>query len=202
MTSAPRSLAVPDPAVVLTRGLAVFPLPPGSKVAEPGWQHTILTGDLTQIRASWPAGANVGIPCRASNIVGIDLDRHTTGGANAGVDGVAVFEALCRRWGQARPVTLEVATPHHGRHLLFRVPAGLVVPSVSGGTSRLGPGIDIRGPGRTLGGYLAGPGSIVDGRQYLIAVDAPIARLPGWLAALIGRRSGPQNRVSRTRSGR
>ncbi|WP_236567332.1 bifunctional DNA primase/polymerase [Nocardia sp. CY41] len=63
------------------------------------------------------------------------------------------------------------------------------MPSVSGGTSRLGPGIDIRGPGRILGGYLAGPGSIVDGREYVIEVDAPIEWLPGWLAALIGRRS-------------
>lgn len=65
---------------------------------------------------------------------------------------------------------------------------GLIVPSVSGGTSRLGPGIDIRGPGRTLGGYLAGPGSVVDGRQYVINAAAPTAWLPGWMAALIGRR--------------
>lgn len=99
-----------------------------------------------------------------------------------------VFAALCQRWGQQRPITLEIRTPHDGRHLLFRVPPGLVVPSVSGGTSRLGPGIDIRGPGVTLGGYLAGVGSVVDGRAYMIEVDAPIAPLPTWLAALIGRR--------------
>lgn len=61
------------------------------------------------------------------------------------------------------------------------------MPSVSGGRSRLGPGIDIRGPGRTLGSYLVGPGSVVAGRGYDVAVDVPIAPLPGWLAALIGR---------------
>lgn len=179
----------PDPGQAVSRGLAVFPLPPGTKVASPGWQHTIVTGDLDQVRAAWPAGANVGVACRASGIVGIDLDRHSGGGANAGIDGVEQFAEVCRRWGQDRPVTLEVATPHDGRHLLFRVPRGLIVPSVSGGTSRLGPGIDIRGPGLTLGGYLAGPGSVVDGREYMIEVDAPTAWLPGWLAALIGRRS-------------
>ncbi|WP_198165383.1 bifunctional DNA primase/polymerase [Nocardia fusca] len=179
----------PDPIEALSRGLAVFPLPPGEKAAPKGWQHTIATGDIQEIRARWRIGANIGIACRASGIVGVDLDRHTTGGANAGADGVRQFSEVCRRWGQERPVTLEVATPHDGRHLLFRVPAGLTVPSVSGGTSRLGPGIDIRGPGRTLGAYLAGPGSVVDGREYTIEVDAPIAILPGWLAALIGRRA-------------
>ncbi|MFB6726746.1 bifunctional DNA primase/polymerase [Kribbella sp. NPDC056345] len=179
----------PDPVPLLDRGLAVFPLPPGQKAAAPGWQHTIVTSRSGL--AAWPAGANIGIACRASGIVGIDLDRHTTGGANAGVDGVAQFTELCERWEQPRPVTLEVATPHDGRHLLFRVPPGLLVASVSGGTSRLGPGIDIRGPGRTLGGYLAGPGSIVDGRTYTVVVDVPITPLPAWLTALIARRPQP-----------
>jgi hypothetical protein len=49
----------------------------------------------------------------------------------------------------------------------------------------LGPGIDVRGPGRRRGGYLAGPGSIVDGTTYVITRDAAIAPLPAWLAALL-----------------
>jgi hypothetical protein len=179
----------PDPVPLLRRGLAVFPLPPGAKTAVRGWQHTIITGESAAIAPAWPNGANIAVACRASGIVGIDLDRHTDGGANAGVDGVAQFAAVCRRWGQPRPATFEVATPNRGRHLYFRVPSGLVVASVSGGTSRLGPGIDIRGPGQRLGGYLAGPGSVIDGRAYTIATDLPIAMLPSWLAALIGRRT-------------
>lgn len=166
-----------DPSPLLALGLAVFPIPAGSKTAGPGWHHTI-TRDLD----GWPNGANIGIACRASHIVGIDLDRHD-------IDGVAGFADVCTRWGQPRPNTLEVQTPNDGRHLLFGVPGGLVVPSVSGGTSRLGPGVDIRGPGRTLGSYLVGPGSIVGGRRYLIVNDVPIAPLPGWIAALIGRRT-------------
>ncbi|MBC7301031.1 MAG: bifunctional DNA primase/polymerase [Nocardia sp.] len=187
---APRPTAGgPDPGPLLDRGLSVFPLPAGAKVAAQGWQHTLVAGSPEEVRAGWPPGANIGIGCRASGIVGIDLDRHTHGGVNAGIDGVSQFAAVCQRWGLPRPVTLEVATPNCGRHLIFRVPPGLFVASVSGGTSRLGPGIDIRGPGRALGGYLAGPGSVIDGREYTIEVDAPIAILPGWIAALIGRRT-------------
>lgn len=188
------NLPAPDPVAAVERGLAVFPLPSGSKVAPTGWQHTI-TRDVDHLRATWPPGSNIGIGCRASNIVGIDLDRHSTGGANAGVDGVRRFDELCARWGLPRPVTLEIRTPHDGRHLYFRVPTGLIVPSVSGGRSRLGPGIDIRGPGLRLGGYLAGPGSVVEEREYQVEADAPIARLPGWLGALLGRRRGPAQRT-------
>ena len=192
MNGAP-TVHVPDPTPLLRRGLAVFPLPPGQKAAAKGWQHTIVTRGqsvdaVDEICRDWPTGANIGIACRASGIVGIDLDRHTNGGANAGIDGVERFAEQCERWGRPRPITLEVRTPHGGRHLLFRVPPGFIVPSVSGGTSRLGPGIDIRGTGRTLGGYLAGPGSVVDGLEYVIEVDVPTASLPGWLAGLIGRR--------------
>ena len=48
-------------------------------------------------------------------------------------------------------------------------------------------GVDTRGPGLHLGGYLAGPGSAVGGHRYEIARDDPIAEMPGWLAALITR---------------
>lgn len=107
------SRLAPDPTPLLERGLVVFPLPPGSKVAAAGWQHTV-TRDPAAARATWPAGANVGIACRASGIVGIDLDRHTAGGASVGVDGVARFAELCARWGMPRPVTLETRTGHDG----------------------------------------------------------------------------------------
>jgi hypothetical protein len=67
------------------------------------------------------------------------------------------------------------------------VPAGRIIGSASG-TSPLGPGIDTRGPGRGgRGGYLVGPGSVVDGRTYALDRDLPIAVLPGWLADLFDR---------------
>jgi Bifunctional DNA primase/polymerase, N-terminal len=79
-------------------------------------------------------------------------------------------------------IPLTVATPSGGLHLYFTVPATMVVPSVAG----IWPG-DTRGPGMRLGGYLAGPGSVVGDRRYEIARDDPIAELPGWLAALVAR---------------
>jgi hypothetical protein len=56
------------------------------------------------------------------------------------------------------------------------------------------PGVDIRGPGRRLGGYLAGPGSVVAGRRYEVAADVPIAGLPGWLGDLLTSVSEPMTR--------
>ena len=48
------------------------------------------------------------------------------------------------------------------------------------------------------GRYLAGPGSVVGGRRYEIARDAPIAELPGWLAALITRPAVPVGKATAT----
>jgi hypothetical protein len=36
-----------------------------------------------------------------------------------------------------------------------------------------------------IGGYLAGPGSVVDGAAYAVEADVPVALLPGWLASLL-----------------
>ena len=165
-----------DAAAAAGRGLAVFPLPAGSKAAAPGWHH-LCTADLEALARDWPYGANIGVGCRASGIVGVDLDRH------GGPDGVATFAEVCARHGQPWPHTLTAATPSGGLHLYFAVPPGLVVPSAVG----IWPGVDTRGPGLRLGGYLAGPGSVVGGRRYEIARDNPITELPGWLAALITR---------------
>jgi hypothetical protein len=164
-----------DAAAVAGRGLAVFPLPAGSKAAGPGW-HRSCTADLKLLARTWPDGANIGVGCRASGIIGLDLDRH-----DGGPDGVAVFAALCRIYRQPRPDTLTVATPHAGLHLYFRIPPAAGAAS----TISRWPGIDIRAPGYRAGGYLAGPGSVVDGIQYVIEHDVPIAALPAWLAGLL-----------------
>jgi hypothetical protein len=177
----------PDPRVATQFGLAVFPLPAGGKVCRPGWHSTVLADRGQLRRGGWPAGANVGVGCRASRVVVLDLDRHDSG-ANAGVDGLAVFHGLCQRWGQPWPDTLQVTTPHGGLHLYLRPPVGVVVPSSSGGRSRLGPGIDVRSPGVRLGGYVVGPDSVVDGGRYRVVRAKPIAPMPGWLAALLRER--------------
>ena len=166
-----------DAAAVAGRGLAVFPLPAGSKAAGPGWQRRC-TRDPALLARTWPDGANIGVGCRASGIIGLDLDRH-----GGGPDGVAVFAALCRIYGQSWPDTLTVATPHAGLHLYFRIPPGTEAASTIGRW----PGIDIRAPGHRSGGYLAGPGSVVDGAEYVINRDMPAVPLPRWLAGLLTR---------------
>ncbi len=119
------------------------------------------------------AAGNIGVGCRASGVVALDLDQH------GGPDGVAVLATLCARARRPWPSTLSVSTPHGGMHLYFLAPAD---PVASGARW---PGIDVRAPGRRTGGYLVGPGSAVEGIPYQIRRDIPIAPLPRWLAALL-----------------
>jgi Bifunctional DNA primase/polymerase, N-terminal len=159
------------PAAALAHGLAVFPIPPGARGAPPGWQR----------RASrhpdqpWPAGSNIGVGCRASGIVVLDLDRKN------GVDGVATLAVLGAAHDQPWPATFTVATAHGGLHLYFRAPTRVVVNTIG----ILGPGIDVRAPGRMSGGYVLGPGSTVDGHSYAVARNLPIAATPDWLVRLL-----------------
>jgi hypothetical protein len=121
------------------------------------------------------AAGNVGVGCRASGVVALDLDRHP-----GGPDGTAAFAAACEANSTTWPVTFTVRTPHGGLHLYFRAPAAPV-------TSGPGPwpGTDVRGPGYRTGGYLVGPGSAAGGARYVIERDAPVADLPAWLASLL-----------------
>lgn len=75
------------------------------------------------------------------------------------------------------PPTFEVRTPSNGRHLYYRVPKAL-----RQGVDTLGRGIDTR----SLGGYVLGPGSIVDGREYVISNKTRIAPAPQWLIDRLG----------------
>jgi Bifunctional DNA primase/polymerase, N-terminal len=186
----------PDPLAAAQLGLVVFGLPPGSKRAAPGW-HDRCTADPAELAASWRPGDNIGVGCRASGVVVIDLDRH-----DGKPDGVATFRALLARAGAAWPETLTVATASGGLHLYFTPPPGLAVWSACGAW----PGVDVRGPGIRLGGYVAGPGSVVAGRAYTVADASPAAELPGWLAAALtwrqAARSACRARPARAVSGR
>lgn len=177
---------VPDPELALAYGLAVFPLLPGTKtVTGPGWQTTALL-DVDEIRRTWRPGTNIGVGCWKSDVVVLDLDVPGAGHRTP-VAGEDTLSTLCNHHDQPwPPTTLTVATAGGGRHLYYRRPRGRMIGSSIGSTSSgLGPGIDVRGPGRGLGGYLVGPDSIVSARRYRIQVDAPIAELPSWLADLL-----------------
>ncbi|MFF3547087.1 bifunctional DNA primase/polymerase [Streptomyces platensis] len=158
------------------RGLAVFPLLPGGRKPGAGARLSRCLTDPVRVREVWRDGDNIGVGCRASGIVGLDLDLDDE------ADGQAVLVSLAARLGEPWPDTLTVRTPSGGRHLYFAAPDGCTIGSFSGGRTLLGPGIDVRGPGRRCGGYLIGPGSVVGGTPYVIERDAPLRPLPGWIS--------------------
>jgi hypothetical protein len=163
------------------RGLAVFPVPPGGRRPAGPWHARCLT-DPQLVRERWRGGDNIGVGCRASHVVGLDLDVEEA-------DGPARLADLASRLGEPWPTTLTVATPSGGLHLYFRVSDGCTIGSFSGARSPLGPGIDVRGPGPRTGGYLIGPGSIVGGITYAIVRDEPVRPLPRWIADRLQPRS-------------
>lgn len=167
---------VTDAATAVRRGLAVFPIPSGTRVPAPGWQR-LATLDEDALPELLADGANIGIGCRASRVVALDLDVHADGPARNGIETLRAQLMVLglEDW----PATFTVLTPSTGLHLYFRVPADCTIGSSSGG---LGPGIDVRGPGRRSGGYLVGPGSLVGGLPYTVAFDVPVAPLPQWIA--------------------
>lgn len=163
---------------VVERGLKIFPLPPGSRKATlPDWPNRA-TDDPEIVKRYWPRRANIGVPMKPNTLVGIDLDRH-----DPAKDGMEAFTALCEKHDQPWPATFTVRTTRDGLHLYFRMPTGRRLGNTSG---RLAPGIDTRGPGvDNDGGYLVGPGSVVNGKPYEIVRDVPIITLPDWLAELL-----------------
>lgn len=166
----------PDPLAVAARGLAIFPIPRGQKIPKlTDWPNRCVS-DTEVITRCWRAGCNIGVGCKANGLLVVDLDRH-----HEDADGVDSFIQLCDRLGQARPETFTVSTPRRGLHLYFWAPRIGLYGNTAG---QLGPGIDTRGPGdgENGGGYVVGPGSIVNGRTYDIVNDLPIIELPSWLA--------------------
>lgn len=145
---------------------ALFPVVEnGKKPAVTGWQTW--AGEL-------PPG-NYGIKTgAASGAWVLDLDTKD------GKDGVAALDAYMRERGFALPDTLTVRTPNGGKHLFFTWSAAHPV----GNRTGVLPGVDVR----SEGGLVVGPGSTINGRPYVVEVDAPIAPAPAWLYELLATR--------------
>lgn len=173
------------------RGWWVFPTRPGGKEPRVGlsWPQAA-TGDPARLaRATFRPGENYAIAAKPSGLVIIDLDRPKPGyefpagwrnepGVSGGDDVLAV---LAERAGVTSwPVTYTVETPSGGRHLYYAAPAGRVI-----GNKPLGPLIDVRGGGDGNGGYVLGPGSVLNGRAYEVIDDQEPAPLPRWIADLL-----------------
>jgi len=184
-TAAPHPFALQAAAALARRGFTVFPIPAWGRVPAPGWQKNT-TADPRAVPGLFEEGANIGVACRASRLVVLDLDRHD------GDDGITAWSWLCARHRQEQPVTFTALTPHGGRHLYFRAPGGAAIASSSGRRRRLPPGIDVRAPGTRTGGYVLGPGSHVLAGRYRIAHDLPVAPLPTWLHRVLAPPASPR----------
>lgn len=145
--------------------LAVFPCARNNKVPAISGGHGCLdaTRDLGTIGTWWTQyqDANIGLATGAINgIIAIDIDVKP----DKGIHGDETFADLEKRLGKL-PDTWEALTPHGGRHLLFKYPAGYNIGNGEGGRDRMQdyPGIDIRGNS----GYILVEPSVVDGKPYL-----------------------------------
>jgi hypothetical protein len=178
-------------AVALVRaGFWIFPCRPGSK--EPNSARGVhdAINDEGGIIAHWRAHPtdNIGIACGQSGLVVIDCDKPKEGWrwpsdwadiAGPAWDGT---DAYCHAIEQAGHdlsggdlfATMVSVTPSGGMHFYFQAPAGFTVRNSAG---LIAPLIDVRGEG----GYVLGPGSVVNERPYETVTDTPPAPLPGWL---------------------
>lgn len=142
------------------------------------------TTDPALIHAAWAARPyNVGIATGPAGLLVIDLDPAKADEPEGAPDGATSLQALCERAGQVLPVTYRVRTAR-GEHLYFTAPTGV---RLKCSTNRLGPHIDTR----AWGGYVVAPGSTTPNGTYQVADDAPVAPLPGWLAALLTEQPKP-----------
>ncbi len=158
-----------------TRGVAVFQLAPGTKVPLAG-SHGFLeaTSDPDVTRARWAKTPRANIAAATGSRTGfwvLDVDAQHEG-----------EQSLTRVVAEHGPLppTIEASTPSGGRHLFWRWPAS---GDVRNSTSRIGPGLDVRGEG---GSVTLPPSVLADGRRYRWARNgaAGFADAPAWLVAL------------------
>lgn len=142
---------------------------------------TEATADEATIRRWWTEHpyAGVVIVTKPSKLVVIDLDVDEA----KSVDGIGAWiELLGPHLGQGGWLdTYTVATPRGGTHLYFADPDNRAVNS----SSKLAPGIDVRGGGSSFGGVVFAPPTNTAKGSYVVVSDMEPQPLPEWLWALI-----------------
>lgn len=160
-----------DHALSLARdGFWVFPIRANSKKPAVKFKEWA-TRDEAAIRAWWASHPdhNIGIYTGKFGddqaLLVVDVDNKN---GKRGDDELAALEMD----DMALPPTRESATPTGGRHLMFRVAS-----PVKQGANVLGIGLDVR----SRGGYIAGPGSTIDGGMYASSAVRGLAPAPEWV---------------------
>lgn len=142
------------------RGFAVFPLRENDK--EPAIDDWIATAttDAETIRSLWidpvlKTERNYNIGCLCTDMVVVDIDVKN------GKDGYNDYMQL-----QGHFDTLVVQTPSGGWHCYFNGPDST--------NASLTGSVDIR----SHNGFVVAPGSVIDGRPYVVINDQPLAWVP------------------------
>ena len=162
------------------RGLAIFPVPPGSKKSYKSEQHSNgrkwgMTRNADEIRCDftrWP-DAGVGIPTGAvNNIVVVETDTKAGGHKHDGEPSLRELEA---QHGPL-PETLQAISPSGSVHRYFRHPGNGI--KIRCSHSELGPGIDIKADGGLVIWWPA--------HDYPVLVLGPVAQFPTWVKGEMG----------------
>ena len=148
----------------------------GNKIPKSGGLYQATT-DRATIDNWWTQHPDALVAIRtgqASGYAVVDVDNDP----EKGIDGLLEWKKLQAQYGTV-PVTGSVATPRGGKHYYFKLPDGVVVKN---STSKIAPGIDIRGEG----GYIIAAGSVrFDGRRYeLVHPLNNCVPLPPWIISL------------------
>ncbi len=159
-------------AIKLARaGFNVFPILPNDKrPAVDDWPNRA-TQDPAAVGAWWKENPEYNIGIHTDGLLVVDLD-------NKG-DGLRTWSGIVderRLFDEAPPPTMRVQTQSDGTHLYYK--AGV---PIRNSARKLGPGIDVRG----THGYVLGPGSTIEGREYKLleweGKSPRPAQAPPWL---------------------
>ena len=115
----------------------------------------------------WPQPYNIGIAA-GGDLVVIDIDNKND---KTGSNSLRLLEAFK----EPLPPTRTVRTPSGGEHRYFKSDI-----AIGNSASRVADGVDVRGEG----GYVVGPGSVIDGKPYEVVDNSPTADLPRWLQTM------------------
>lgn len=195
------------------RGLHIFPVAAGDKVphrlssytdaagVKHGWGETS-TNDMGKILQFWTQidpSANIGVACKPSQLLVIDLDTAKEDGNLQGtewaymhdvfgarVDGEDLWDEMTWKAGAASendPGTYTVRTGSGGIHLYYQWPEHWGIQSQASPVKGV---IDVRGNGGQYGGYVLAEGSVTASGPYTsmeVARGPQIA--PEWIRKLV-----------------
>lgn len=189
------------------RGLHIFPVARNQKIPHPSagqWGITA-TNDFNAIVQFWTeidAYANIGVACKPSELLVVDLDTAKEPGKLAKtewaylhdvygpyVSGEEVFDEMIFKLASGDHEaynTYTVRTPSGGTHLYYQWPS--YWPRISQASPVKGV-VDVRGNGGQYGGYVLGEGSAIDMATYRHGgALAGVKIAPEWIRVLVAER--------------